>query len=158
MIVTCYCPCLVPFLFGIPTYYISYFTFNDLFHELMWIHGSLATWTNLYACASRRCIPRPCSVATRASNLRYAHVHACLSYKVLMTKMVPYKTEISAKTWILSCKGTKHKKDHALKLRPFRVKIMVCKSFKLAVGNLLNMEPENRSLANFRIYNPGDIF
>ena len=56
-------------------------------------------------------------------------------------KMALYYTEIAAKTWISLSKGTKpllYRKEHARsKLRPFHVKIIVCRSLNLAVDRLL---------------------
>ena len=55
--------------------------------------------------------------------------------------MASYYTENAAKSWISHSKGTKlllYRKDHAhSKLRPFHVKIMVCRSLNLGAGRLL---------------------
>ena len=54
--------------------------------------------------------------------------------------MAAYYTELTAKTWISPSKGTKlllYRKDHVRsKLRPFYVKIIVCRSLNLDVGRL----------------------
>ena len=54
--------------------------------------------------------------------------------------MAAYYKELAAKTWISPSKGTKlllYRKDHVRsKLRPFYVKIIVCRSLNLAVGRL----------------------
>ena len=54
--------------------------------------------------------------------------------------MAAYDKELAAKTWISPSKGTKlllYRKDHVRsKLRPFHVKIVVCRSLNIAVGRL----------------------
>ena len=66
-----------------------------------------------------------------------------------------YYAEIAAKTWISLSKGTQlllYKKNHARsKMRPFHVKIIVCRSLNLAVGRLLKMKKKKMELDDFRI-------
>ena len=57
--------------------------------------------------------------------------------------------ELAAKTWISPSKGTKlllHRKDHVRsKLRPFHVKIIVCRSLlNLAVGRLKKKKKQKK--------------
>ena len=78
--------------------------------------------------------------------------------------MAPYYTELAAKTWISSSKGTKlllYRKDHVrLKLRPFHVKIMVCRSLNFAVGRLLKKKKKMEKITVWPIsvYTDSDVF
>ena len=68
--------------------------------------------------------------------------------------------ELAAKTWVSPSKGTKlllYRKDHVCsKLRPFHVKIIVCRSLKFSCRSFIEEEEgedgDNRGLADFRIY------
>ena len=79
--------------------------------------------------------------------------------------MAPYYTELAAKTWISPSKGTKlllYRKDHVrLKLRPFHVKSMVCRSLILAVGRLLKKKKkkmEKITVWPISVYTDSDVF
>ena len=62
--------------------------------------------------------------------------------------MAAYYTELAAKTWISPSKGTKlllYRKAHVRsKLRPFHVKIVICRSLNLAVGRLKKKKKQKK--------------
>ena len=52
-----------------------------------------------------------------------------------------------------------YRKDHVRsKLRPFHVKIMVCRSLNLAVGHLLKKKMEKISVWPISVYAASDVF
>ena len=73
--------------------------------------------------------------------------------------------ELAAKTWISPSKGTKlllHRKDHVcLKLRPFHVKIIVCRSLNLAVGRLKKKKKQKKmekiAVCPISVYNISNV-
>ena len=96
-------------------------------------------------------------VAPRCARLRMrtrAHIIAEVYTRVSVRtrrnydNMAAYYTEIAAKTWISPSKGTKlllYGKNHVRSiLRPFYVKIMVCRSLNLAVGRLLKKKKKKK--------------